>query len=179
MHDGVNQHRELIVKLTLMAGGMFAFGFALVPLYYVFCDITGLGGRTSDSAQQVQEAVDESRTVRVEFVASLGQMAPWEFEPTQSSMEVHPGKLYTTQYFAQNLTQQKLTGQAVPSVSPGQAAKHFKKVQCFCFSNQTFAPAEGRDMDVVFMVARELPEHIDTVTLSYTFYAIDDVASAE
>lgn len=173
------KHRELVVKLLALTAGMFAFGFALVPLYYVFCDLTGLGGRTANAAQQVEEAVDESRTIRVEFVASLGQMAPWEFEPVETSMQVHPGKLYTTQYFAENLTQRELTGQAVPSVAPGQAAKHFKKVQCFCFSNQTFAPAEARDMDVVFMVSPELPEHIDTITLSYTFFAIENVASAE
>lgn len=173
------QHRELVLKLLVMAGGMFAFGFALVPLYYVFCDLTGLGGRTANTAQQVEEAVDESRSVRVEFVATLGQVAPWEFEPHRASMEVHPGKLYRTEYFARNLTQRELTGQAVPSVAPGQAAKHFKKIACFCFSNQKFAPAEARDMEVVFMVSSELPEHLDTVTLSYTFFAIQDVASAE
>lgn len=172
------RHRELTLKLTLMAGGMFAFGFALVPLYYVFCDLTGLGGRTAGAAQQVEEAVDESRSVRVEFVASLGQVAPWEFEPTVSSMVVHPGKLYTTQYFARNLTQRELTGQAVPSVAPGRAAEHFKKIECFCFSNQQFASAEARDMDVVFMISPELPAHIDTVTLSYTFYAVEGAAAA-
>ncbi len=173
------KHRELTVKLTLMAACMFGFGFALVPLYYVFCDLTGLGGRTAAEAQQVEEAVDESRSVRVEFVATLGQMAPWEFEPEQTSMEVHPGKLYRARYYARNLTPQMLTGRAVPSVAPGQAAEHFKKVSCFCFSNQKFEPAEGRDLDVVFMVSPELPEHINTVTLSYTFFAIEDVASAE
>ena len=173
------QHRELVLKLLAMAGGMFAFGFALVPLYYVFCDLTGLGGRTASTPQQVEEAVDESRSVRVEFVATLGQVAPWEFEPHRPSMEVHPGKIYRAEYVARNLTQRELTGQAVPSVAPGQAAKHFKKITCFCFTNQKFAPAEARDMEVVFMVAPELPEHIDTVTLSYTFYAIQDVASAE
>ncbi len=173
------KHRDLIVKLTLMAGGMFGFGFALIPLYYVFCDLTGLGGRTAGAAQQVEEAVDESRSVRVEFVATLGQAAPWEFEPGESSMDVHPGKLYTTEYYARNLTKRRLTGQAVPSVAPGQAARHFNKIECFCFSNQVFMPSEGRDMDVVFMVSPDLPEHIDTLTLSYTFFAIEGVARAE
>lgn len=171
-------HRELVVKLTLMAAGMFAFGFALVPLYYVFCEVTGLGGRTAGAAQQVEESVDESRSVRVEFVASVGQLSPWEFAPDVGSMEVHPGKVYRTQYYARNLTQGKLTGQAVPSVAPGLAARHFKKIECFCFSNQEFAPAAGRHMDVVFMISPALPEHIDTVTLSYTFFALQDVASA-
>lgn len=173
------KHGELIVKLTLMAGGMFAFGFALVPLYAVFCDLTGLGGRTANTAQQVEEAVDESCSVRVEFVATLGRVAPWEFEPSVSSMNVHPGKLYRTAYYARNLTQRELTGQAVPSVAPGQAAKHFNKVECFCFTSQEFAPSEGRDMEVVFMVSPELPEHIDTLTLSYTFSAIPAVALVE
>lgn len=175
----MKQHRELVVKLTLMACGMFAFGFALVPLYWVFCDLTGLGGRTASSAQQVVEHVDESRTVRVEFLASLGQTAPWEFRPEVRSMEVHPGKLYRAQYYAHNLTARETTGQAVPSVAPGEAADHFKKVACFCFSNQHFAPAEKRDMDVVFMIDPELPEYIDTVTLSYTFFTVENLSASK
>jgi cytochrome c oxidase assembly protein subunit 11 len=167
------KHRELTIKLTAMCVGMFGFGFALVPLYDVFCDITGLGGRTSSEAQQVTENVDSSRTVRVEFVGALSSGAPWHFRPTVSHMQVHPGKLYETHYFAENLTGMALVGQATPSVSPGSAAKHFKKVHCFCFTNQEFEPHEGREMQVLFMVDPALPEHIDTVTLGYTFFALD------
>jgi len=169
----MKRHRELTFKLAVLCVGMFGFGFALVPLYDVFCEITGLGGRTAGEAQQVTENVDLDRTVRVEFVGALASGAPWDFHPTESHMEVHPGKLYETHYFARNLTGQPLVGQATPSVSPGIAAKHFKKVQCFCFTQQEFEPHEGREMQVLFMVDPDLPEHIDTVTLGYTFFALD------
>lgn len=171
------RHVPLTLKLAVLCVGMFGFGFALVPLYDVFCDITGLGGRTSAVAQEVSENVDESRTVRVEFVGAVNSAAPWEFRPTVSHMDVHPGQIYETFYYALNLTGSQLTGQATPSVSPGSAAKHFKKVQCFCFTNQEFEPHEGRDMQVLFMVDPELPAYQDTVTLGYTFFALPDQGS--
>ncbi|HLT25514.1 MAG TPA: cytochrome c oxidase assembly protein [Zeimonas sp.] len=166
-------NKILTVKLIALCAAMFGFGFALVPLYDVFCQITGIGGRTADGPQQVTENVDVNRTVRVEFVGALASGAPWEFRPNVSHMEVHPGQLYETQYFARNLTGSTLIGHATPSVSPGSAAKYFKKVQCFCFTSQEFAPHEGRDMPVLFMVDPDLPAHIDTVTLGYTFFALD------
>lgn len=162
-----------VAKLGLLVVGMFGFGFALVPLYDVFCEITGLGGRTAGAPQQVVENVDVNRTVRVEFVGALEAGAPWHFRPTVGHMEVHPGQLYETHYYAENLTGSELVGQATPSVSPGSAAKHFKKVHCFCFTRQEFAPHEGRDMQVLFMVDPDLPAYIDTVTLGYTFFALD------
>ncbi|HEX7081187.1 MAG TPA: cytochrome c oxidase assembly protein [Gammaproteobacteria bacterium] len=167
------RHRELTIKLALLGVAMFGFGFALVPLYDVFCDITGLGGRTSNVAQQVTENVDVDRTVRVEFVGATAAGSPWEFHPTVSHVDVHPGRIYETSYYARNLTGTPLTGQAVPSVSPGTAAKYFKKVQCFCFTSQDFDAREGRDMKVVFLIDPELPEYIDTVTLGYTFFTLD------
>jgi len=167
------RHRELTVKLTVLCIAMFGFGFALVPLYDVFCEITGLGGRTSSEAQQVTENVDVTRTIRVEFVGAVAQGAPWQFRPTVSHMDVHPGQIYETHYYAENLTGTPLTGQATPSVSPGAVAKYFKKVQCFCFTSQDFAPKEGRDMQVVFMVDPDLPEYVDTVTLGYTFFTLE------
>lgn len=167
-------HRELTIKLAVLCVGMFGFGFALVPLYDVFCAITGLGGRTSEVAQQVTEDVDVTRTVRVEFVGAINQGARWEFRPTVSHMDVHPGQIYETYYFARNLTDRQVTGQATPSVSPGSAAKYFMKVQCFCFTQQEFAPEEGRDMQVVFMVDPDLPKFQDTVTLGYTFFTLPD-----
>lgn len=165
--------RFLTLKLVALCGAMFGFGFALVPLYDVFCQITGLGGRTAPQAQQVTENVDLDRTIRVEFVGALAAGAPWTFRPTVSHMEVHPGQLYETHYFARNMTGSELVGHATPSVSPGSAAKFFKKVHCFCFTSQEFAPHEGRDMQVLFMVDPDLPAHIDTLTLGYTFFALD------
>jgi len=165
-------HRELGLKLAALTAGMFFFGFALVPLYDIFCDLTGLGGRTADAPMQAEERVDAARTVRVEFVASVGAAAPWEFRPISSSMRIHPGEIREATFHARNLTQQSLSGQAVPSVAPGLAARHFKKIECFCFTEQAFAAGEARDLSVRFLVDPNLPEHIDTVTLGYTFYAI-------
>ena len=155
-----------------MAVAMFAFGFLLVPLYTVMCKITGIGGRTNAVAATISDAqlkVSE-RLVTVEFVAVLNEQAPWEFRPTVSSIQVHLGQLYNTAFFARNLTDGALVGSAVPSVAPGQAAKHFIKTQCFCFTQQNFTAGEGRDMGVQFMVDTALPEFIDRVTLSYTFF---------
>jgi cytochrome c oxidase assembly protein subunit 11 len=173
--DRVN--RTLIIKLAGMAIGMFAFGFLLVPLYDVFCDLAGLGGKTNSAPAVVTAPMpDESRVITVEFVASVNEYAPWEFRPTVSSMEVHPGELYDATFFARNLTGHSLTGQAVPSVAPGSAAKYFRKTECFCFTSQEFAAEEGRDMPLQFIVDSELPEHIDRLTLSYTFFVSPQVA---
>ncbi len=168
--------RKLAGQLVLLAVAMFGFGFLLVPLYDVFCDLTGLGGRTANTQARVEERPDESRTVRVEFVASLGQYAPWEFRPAVSHLQVHPGKLYKTAFYARNLANQALVGHATPSVAPGRAARFFKKTECFCFTPQAFAANQERDMPVVFIIDPELPAHIDTVTLSYTFYADPQLA---
>ena len=167
----------LILKLLGLTAGMFLFGFALIPLYDAFCEITGFGGRTSSEAAVVTERPDENRTVTVEFTASLGGFAPWDFKPVVRTMEVQPGRLYETSYVATNRAERALTGHAVPSVAPGTAARHFQKTECFCFTPQEFAPTETRDMPVVFIIDPELPGHIDRVTLSYTFYAGQQVAT--
>jgi len=166
------QDRNLGIKLVGLTLGMFFFGYALVPLYEVFCDVTGLGGRTAEAAEQVAEHVDPNRELRVEFVASLARGSTWEFEPVVSSMTIHPGKAYEARFRAKNLTAHEQIGQAVPSVAPGLAAKHFRKIECFCFTSQQFAANESREMPVTFIVDPELPAHIDTVTLSYTFYTL-------
>lgn len=172
-------NRVLVGKLVLLTAAMFGFGYLLVPLYSVFCELTGLGGRTaSESAAAPPTAVDEDRVIRLEFVASLNQAAPWEFRPEVSRMEIQPGRLYRTTFFARNLADHAVDGQAVPSVSPGYAAKYLRKTECFCFSLQHFAAGEGRDMPVVFYVDPELPGHVDTLTLSYTFFATEQVAAA-
>jgi cytochrome c oxidase assembly protein subunit 11 len=177
MSETRQSNRLLMLKLVGMAAGMFAFGYALVPLYDAFCDITGFGGRTNGEAAAVVERPDESRTVTVEFVTSVGQFAPWEFRPTVTTMEVQPGRLYQTDFYAHNRSHTTLTGHAVPSVAPGSAARYFQKTECFCFTPQEFAPEEERDMPVVFIVDPELPAHVDRITLSYRFYAGSQVAA--
>jgi cytochrome c oxidase assembly protein subunit 11 len=158
---------------------MFAFGFALVPLYDVFCDLTGLGGKTATAPQRVTETVDTSRTVRVEFLATLARHAPWEFRPAVSYLEVHPGRLYQTHFYARNVTGLPKVAQAVPSVAPGLAARHLKKVECFCFTQQAFAPQQQRELPLVFMLDPALPAHMDTVSLGYTLFEVQQRAPAE
>ena len=159
--------------------GMFGFGFAMVPLYDVFCDITGLNGKTGDQAALVDGLkIDTSREVEVEFVASLNENMPWEFKPLQHSVTVHPGEPTRIEYVAINRTDKAITGQAVPSVAPGQAAEYFQKTECFCFTEQVLQPGERIDMPVSFYVDPEMVEdrdakYIHTITLSYTFYEIE------
>jgi cytochrome c oxidase assembly protein subunit 11 len=162
--------RMMVLKLAGITVAMFGFGYLLVPIYEVFCDITGLGGRTSNQAATVAIAPDMSRSVRVEFVASVNANGPWEFRPEVTSMTVHPGQMYTTTYWARNLRDLDVVGHAVPSVAPGTAARYFNKTECFCFTEQQFAPNEGRDMPVIFIIDPDLPAHVETVTLSYTFF---------
>jgi len=170
-------NRGLILRLGVLAVAMFGFGFLMAPLYSLFCEITGIGGRTSnEAATVVPMQADASRLITVEFVAVLNEQAPWEFRPAVTSMQVHPGQLYDTTFYARNLTEVPLVGQAIPSVAPGTAAKHFRKTECFCFTQQHFAAGEGRDMGVQFVIDPDLPPYVDRVTLSYTFFVDRPVA---
>ncbi|MCE7903384.1 MAG: cytochrome c oxidase assembly protein [Gammaproteobacteria bacterium PRO9] len=163
--------KRLALRLAVLAVAMFGFGFLLVPLYTVMCKVVGIGGKPNTVPATVTDArPDLSRLVTVEFVTVLNEQAPWEFRPNVASMKVHPGELYDTTFFARNLTDGVLVATAVPSIAPGQAAQHFIKTQCFCFTEQDFTPHQGRDMGVQFMVDRNLPAYIDHITLSYTFY---------
>ena len=183
MHEPREQprlsNRSLTTRLLLFAFGMFAFGFFLLPpLYDVFCDITGFGGRANSAPVAAVEAPDLTRTVRIEFVTTVNQYAPWEFAADVDSMEVHPGKLYFATFSATNLSSAQLIGQAIPSVSPVSANEHFKKIECFCFNNQEFAANEERALPVQFIVDPDLPEYVDTITLSYTFFETNAVAAS-
>ena len=157
-------------RLLLFAVGMFAFGYALVPLYDVFCEITGFGGRTNAVPVTVTEAADRNRSIRLEFVATVNQYAPWEFRSAVAGMTVHPGGLYEATFVATNLTDRPMTAQAVPSVAPARAGKYFKKLDCFCFTAQEFAAHETRELPVRFIIDSDLPGYVDTITLSYTFF---------
>jgi len=162
---------SLVVRLLAFAVGMFAFGFfVLPPMYEVFCEITGFGGRTNSTGQQVAEAPDLSREIRIEFVATVNNYAPWKFEPTVESMTVNPGKMYYATFDATNLTGEDRVGQAVPSVAPVSASQHFQKIECFCFDAQEFVANEARSLPLQFIVDPDLPEYVDTITLSYTYF---------
>lgn len=154
---------------------MFGFGFALVPLYNVFCEITGLNGKTGvvDESVVASYAVDPDREIVVEFVTSLNQGLRWEFAPEVTKMKVHPGKVYTVNFYARNLMDREVTAQAIPSVAPNTASRYFSKTECFCFTRQVFQAGEGRDMPVSFVINPKLPSHVTTITLSYTFFDTD------
>lgn len=166
--------RYLALKVAGLGVAMFAFGFALVPLYNVFCEVTGFGGKTAAAAVALAEAPDLNRTISVEFLSSIARGTPFTLEPDVSHMEVHPGRLYETHFRARNLSGKPLTAQAVPSVAPGPAARYFNKAECFCFTSQDFAPHEERELKLVFMVAAELPAHVDTLSLSYTYFSVSN-----
>ena len=173
MEPGVEtpiSNRALTGRLLVLVVAMFGFGFLLVPLYDVFCEITGFGGRTNATAAVVAEAPDLGRTVRVEFVTTVNEYAPWKFSADLPGMDVHPGRLYSATFTAQNLSGRDLIGLARPSVVPTAASDHFKKIECFCFENQPFAANEQRALPVTFIVDPDLPEYVDTITLQYTFF---------
>ena len=170
------KHKPLTTKLVFIALAMFGFGFALVPLYDVFCDLTGLNGKTASTAASADAAiVDTSREVVIEFIARPNKQMPWVFEPEVTRMTVHPGEIHITNYLAQNPTSRLIVGQAVPSVSPGQAALYFHKIECFCFTQQRLAGGKDMLMPLQFYVDPALPRQFSTITLSYTLY---DVTSA-
>jgi len=165
-------------RLLLMVAGSFAFGYALVPLYSVFCEVTGIGSREKllQASTADTSGPELSRTVVVEFVSSTPGSGEWEFHPNLASMEIHPGKLYEATFHARNLTGREITGQAVPSISPGRAARYFHKTECFCFTPQHFARDEVKEMPVRFIVDRDLPKSVDRLTLSYSFFDTGQLA---
>jgi cytochrome c oxidase assembly protein subunit 11 len=174
MEPGVERqraNRKLVGGLVLMTAGFFAFGWALVPLYTVFCRVAGIGNAEAKAGpSSAVEAVDLNREITIEFVADPASVGSFEFRPKVAAMRIHPGKLYDTEFFARNTTSAASVAQAVPSISPGEAARYFHKTQCFCFSPQRFAVGEGRDMPVRFIVDPALPSNIDKITLAYTFF---------
>lgn len=174
--SGAQHHKRLALKLALAVFAMFGFGYALVPLYGMLCEITGLNGKTGEvsAAEATRLTPDLERTVTVRFVSTVNSSAPWEFRPRDLTMEVHPGVLYTTSYRAENKTSRALVAQAVPSVAPREGSLYFSKTECFCFTRQEFAPKEARDMPVQFVIDPDLPQHVDSLILSYTFYDVTE-----
>ena len=167
-------NRRAAGRLGIVVLAMFGFGFALVPLYNVFCELTGLNGKTGVvEASALNDAVDETRLVTVEFTGSVNSRLPWEFAPVDYKMQVHPGKVYEAAFVARNLGAMAKVGQAVPSVSPSEASRYFDKTECFCFTEQRFEAGETRELPLRFVVDTDLPAEITTVTLSYTFFERD------
>jgi len=172
MNESVEQkNTKLVRKLVFIVLGMFGFGYALVPIYDVFCDITGLNGKTgSEAVAEVKYEVDLTREITLEFITSLNESAPMEFRTETKKMKIHPGKYYTVNFYAKNKTDKMMVARAIPSVTPGLAAEYLKKTECFCFSEQTFEPNESKTMPVRFVVNPKLPARYKTITLAYTFF---------
>lgn len=185
MSGARNNQRKHIAALLVVVVGMFGFAFALVPLYEVFCELTGLNGKTSGRAVASEARVTETganptaivsdREVTIQFLAHVGRGMPWEFRPTETRLRVHPGEMNTTNFYVRNRASRAVTGQAVPSVSPGLAALHLHKTECFCFTQQTLEAGQELEMPVTFYVDDDLPDDIGTLSLSYTLFKVEPV----
>lgn len=170
--DLATANRRLLKKLLVIAVMMFGFGFALVPFYEKICEVTGIRNVFQPDEVAANTQVDSSRRVTVEFDSNTRRL-PWTFKPLQSSVSVHPGELTQVVYEVRNTLDRPVTGQAVPSFGPQQAALYLRKMECFCFRQQTLAPGEVRRMPVVFVIDSKLPSELNTITLSYTFFEVE------
>lgn len=186
----IRRHRKLLIKLLTTVVLSFAFGFALVPLYDAFCVVTGLNGKTAGPAKGVfgtgglatpaeaaPSPIDRNRIVTVEFMGTVMPGLAWDMQPLTAKLDLHPGELQQAMYRVHNRSDQPVIGQAIPSVSPGQAAQYFHKLDCFCFAQQTLAPGETKDLPVTFIVKPEIDPDIRTITLAYAFFNTADPKS--
>ncbi|USQ13886.1 cytochrome c oxidase assembly protein [Legionella lytica] len=170
-------HRKLLMILSGVVLGMFAFGFALVPIYNSLCQTLGINGKIKSEAVAYDAAtakISKDREVLVEFVATNNSAVPWAFYPKTRKIKVHPGEIARLDFYAENKTDHPMTVQAIPSVTPGIAAKYLKKTECFCFARQTLNGHEAMNMPLLFHLDIDLPEKINTVTLSYTLFDVTD-----
>ena len=171
------KHTGLVLKLFSVTVLMFGFGYLLVPIYDVFCDLTGLNGKLESSAEQTQSfAVIADRSVTLEMVTALNEQRPLLFKAKKSKLKVHPGKYYTVEFYAENKTNRQLHVRAIPSVTPGLAAEYLEKTECFCFTEQVFEPHEQRVMPVRFVIKPDFPERYNTLTLAYTFFDLTETS---
>ncbi len=174
MNEALRQaNRRLTVRLLLLVATATGFAFALVPFYDLLCRATGLNGKTVGEVQAAQVLkADTARWVTVEFTSTVMPGMSWEFHPAQTRMRVHPGETARISFLAKNPTDRATAGQAVPSVSPGWAARHFNKIECFCFQRQELQPGEVKEMPLVFSVSPELPAEAKEISLSYSLFPV-------
>ena len=178
-----HDNRRMVGKLVVIAGLMFGFGYALVPIYRAVCDALGInvlsvservgaGQSTQEQAAKLagNTQVDRTRLITVEFDANA--RGPWDFRPAQRSLQVHPGELATVMYEFRNVQDRTMAAQAIPSYAPMQASPHFNKLECFCFNEYTLKPGESKTWPVAFVIDPKLPRDVTTITLSYTFFEV-------
>lgn len=172
------ENNNMVGKLAIIVLAMFAFGYALVPLYKAICEMTGinilaLGEKNITGVKSIVPAntqIDKTRLITVEFDANAS--GPWDFKPAMRSLQVHPGELATVMYEFQNVQNRKMAAQAIPSYAPSQAAAHFNKLECFCFQQYTLEPGEKKQWPVAFVIDPKLSKDVSTITLSYTFFEV-------
>jgi len=171
----VNATTRLSLKLGGVVVGMFAFAiWVMPPLYNLFCEVTGLNGKTGGRYEAVAVKVNTSRTVTVQFLATNNESMPWEFKPEMPSIKVHPGQEVEVKYLARNGTRQDMVAQAIPSVVPFKAAEYFHKTECFCFNRQALAAGNSAELPLRFIVDQDVPKQVHTITLSYTLFDVTD-----
>jgi cytochrome c oxidase assembly protein subunit 11 len=173
---------RMVGKLAVVTAGMFAFGYALVPMYRAICEVTGInilalselqvpgGASGGKDVKTGNTQVDKTRTITVEFDANARGL--WEFHPEVRSMQVHPGELNTVMYEFQNTQNRRMAAQAIPSYAPQQAAPYFNKLECFCFNQYTLQPGESKNWPVAFVIDPKISKDVKTITLSYTFFEV-------
>ncbi|VTU36616.1 cytochrome c oxidase assembly protein [Variovorax sp. PBL-E5] len=177
------ENLRMVGKLVVVAAGMFAFGYALVPVYRSICELTGInilaraelevpGGASGGADVRLPDntQVDMSRTITVEFDSNVRGL--WDFKPALNTMQVHPGQLNTVMYEFQNVQNRRMSAQAIPSYAPQQAAPYFNKIQCFCFNQYTLDPGEKKEWPVAFVIDPKISKDVKTITLSYTFFEV-------
>ena len=171
----IKRHSRLVFGLFLVVVFMFGFGFALVPIYNSLCKALGINGKiTGQAAPYTQGIVTSEREVTVEFVATQTSTMPWLFYPKIKQIKVHPGEVAKLAFYAENQSDHRMTVQAIPSVTPGIAAKYIKKTECFCFTQQTLNAHEGMEMPLLFHLDPDLPSKVKTLTLSYALFDVTD-----
>ncbi len=172
-----NQHKKVLVILTIVVMGMFGFAFALIPIYNTLCKTLGINGKTTRSTETIpikKPTTTEQREIQVEFVTTNNAGIPWLFYPEVKRIKVQIGEISKLAFYAENQTNHRMTVQAIPSVTPGIAAKYIKKTECFCFERQTLNGHEAMDMPLLFHVDSDLPAQIKTITLSYTLFDVTE-----
>ncbi|MDR5902295.1 cytochrome c oxidase assembly protein [Halomonas icarae] len=166
--------RRTVARTLFALAGMFVFAFALVPLYDVFCEVTGLNGKVDTQGQAlVAEEVDQTRAVTVQFVTRTSAGLPWNLEVETRQIRVHPGQSTEVGFAFHNTADSAVWGRAVPSVTPARANLHLRKLACFCFEEQRLQAGERIELPLIFQLTRDLPADVNTVTLVYTLYPVD------
>lgn len=169
---------NMVGKLVVVAGLMFGFGYAMVPMYKHICAALGINVLSlteqqvpgASASRKANTQVDLTRTITVEFDANV--RGPWDFKPEVRHLDVHPGQITTVMYEFKNIQDRTMAAQAIPSYAPKQATAHFNKLECFCFNEYTLKPGETKRWPVVFVIDPKLPKDVSTITLSYTFFEV-------